>query len=660
MPAVEWFAYCFPNRRTDETVVEITLKFTAADQHAFPQHTSEIKSILVSSGILTANEPFPEQELPDDRMGWYTSLLVQTALVFQRKAGHRVSHYSMSCDSRNSQSMALLEHEHCDVGMTAVKLALELLSGERRLLAEPFRIFKKFAIERLLPIETEVIINAAKRRDIPCIQLDRQPYKREDFNLLTGGKCFSLNGLLMLGHGAHQHVLDGTFCLDKSEDFKALSSNQNQDNASLKGSSTSLTDSTADDLMNWLFPNEENARMPVIAVTGTNGKTTTTRMINHILMRSGYKPGMVCTDGIFLNGQQILEGDQCTDTGHLKVLTSKEVNAAVLETHHAGILYRGFAFDWCDIAVCLNVTRDHMGVANINTVEQMAKVKRALPERARHGVVLNADDPYCLGMLGSIHVEKTCLVSMEYDVAELSKLADERTACFCVLESINKTQWLVIYDKGQRSPLMNVSSIPATFNGMAGFNISNAMHAIAASYLVGINIPNIRNAMVRFMSGPDSTPGRLNIFDDLPFRVIIDFAHNVDGFQKLSEFIDNQPISGQKILVFGISSDHRDADIKAAMSALAGHFDYYACVDSLDLKNRQAGELSALLANGLTSAGVAESNISLVLDTHEWWRHGLTMAVPGDLLVLLPDPHEVQPIWELLGSMAAAEDDSYR
>ena len=593
-------------------------------------------------------------------MGWYTSLLVQTALLFQRKAGHRVSFYSISFDPEQNRSFALLEHEHCDVGMTAVKLAIELITGKRRLLTEPFQRFTQFALERLLPLETEAIIKAANRRDIPCIQLERQPYKREDFAHLTGGRCFSHNGLLMLGYGVHQHILDGTYCLDKAEDFNDISGNQGQNRANAENAASNFTESTANDLLDWLFPEKNNARMPVIAVTGTNGKTTTTRMINHILMHAGCKPGMVCTDGVYLNGQQVSEGDQCTDTGHFKVLTSKEVRTAVLETHHAGILHRGFAFGWCDIAVCLNVTADHLGIAHIDTVEQMAKVKQALTVRARKAVVLNADDLYCLNMLDSICAEKTCLISMKYDVDELRKLTGNGPVCFCVLELINNAQWLVIYDQGQCLPMMDVSSIPATFSGTAGFNVSNSMHAIATSYLAGVSIEKIEDAMRNFRSGPDSTPGRLNIFDDLPFRVIIDFAHNADGFLKLSEFIDFQPVSGRKILVFGIPDNRKDEDIKAAMSGLAGHFDHYFCVDCLDLKSRHAGEMPALLASGLISVGVAESDISLVLETDEWWRHGLDMAAPGDLLVLIPDPFEVQPIWELLGNLAATVDDKIK
>ena len=288
----------------------------------------------------------------------------------------------------------------------------------------------------------------------------------------------------------------------------------------------------------------------------------------------------------------------------------------------------------------------------------MAVMKRALVERASHAAVLFADDAHCMAMLDFIKSDIICLVSLQSGVEQIAKFVGRESASFCVLETLENEEWIILYCNGQRMPVMTVSDIPATFKGTAAFNVSNAMHAIAASYLAGINIEDIGDAMRNFRSGPESTPGRLNIFDELPFRVIIDFAHNADGFLKLSEFIDTQAVSGRKILVFGISDNTKDADIKAAMTGLAGHFDHYACVDTLDLKDRQAGEIPALLAAGLCSAGVAETDVSFVLETDEWWRHGLDMAAPGDLLVLIPDPHEVQPIWGLLGELATAKNDS--
>jgi len=632
MPAISWFAYCFPNRRTDKTVVEITLDFKPADRHGFPRRASDVKNILVSSGILTADEVFPQQALPDDRMGWYTSLLVQTALLFQRKTGHRVSFHSFSLFPDQNRSIALLEHEHCDVGMTAVKLAVELLNGKRRLLAEPFRLFEEFARERLLPLETGAIIKAARRRDIPCIHLERQPYKREEFDQLTGGRCISRNGLLMLGHGVHQHVLDGTFCLDKSEDFKDLPGNRGQTPANMKNTGSGFTESTADALMDWLFPEKNSVRMPIIAVTGTNGKTTTVRMINHILSTAGRKPGMVCTDGVFLNGRQVSQGDQCTDTGHLKVLTSKAVNEAVLETHQAGILGRGFAFDWCDIAVCLNVTEDHLGEAHIDTVEQMAKVKQALVERARHAAVLNADDPHCLAMRGAMNAEQICLVSMRYSVDELHAMVGERPACFCVLELVEDEEWLVIYDQGRRLPVIKAASIPATFAGTARFNISNAMHAIVAAYLSGTGAEMIRTAMRKFHASYESTPGRLNVFHDLPFLVILDFAHNPAGLHSLCDFIDRQTVPGRKIVAFTGMVDRMDATLKNMATSLAGHFDFYFCKERYEVQPRSVAHI---LQQGLLGSGVSADRIAVRAFGKKVIGEIFDACEPGDLLVML-------------------------
>lgn len=655
MPRIEFFPYMGPNRRSDKTTVEITLHFTPEDQHGFPQRTSEIREALINGGVLTEEEAFPDEALPQERLAWYSSLLALTALLFQRKTGHRVSFYSVTPFPDQNRCIALVEHEHCDVGMTAVKLASEVLSGKRRFLDEPFRMFSRFARERVLPAETEAIIKAAQRRDIPCIQLERHPFKRQDFDHLTGGRCFSRNGLLMLGHGKHQRVLDGTYCLDRRVDFKDLLNNQDQRRAMLKHTDPDIPiiDSTAEILLDWLFPDATPVRMPIIAVTGTNGKTTTTRMISHIVSVSGLKPGMVCTDGIYLDGQLIEKEDQSTRTGHLKVLTRRAVDMAVLETHHSGILCRGFAFHWCDIAVCLNVTEDHLGKPNLETIEQMAAIKRALPERARHAVVLNADNQYCMAMLDSVSAEKTCLVSMKSARDTLIAETGGRCTSCCVLEIINGKEWIVFYDQGQRMALMATNDIPASFDGNARFNISNAMHAIAAAFLAGIDMNAIRSAMQDFRAGYDSTPGRMNVFDGLPFRVLMDYAHNADGFRNVTEFVDSQSVEGRKILMVGFSGDRLDANVRTAVTQLAGHFDHFVCRNfRIPRNDRQAHEIPALLKSGLISAGVAESAISIVPDADKAVRHSLAMGAPGDLVVLLVGAVEFQSVWDLLNESA--------
>jgi len=735
MPVIEYFPYSGPNRRSDITVVEIMLKFAPDEQQGFPQHASEIKQLLIDGGILTAEEAFPEQALPDERMAWYASLLVQTALLFQRKAGHRVGFFSVSSFPQQKQCVALVEHEHCDVGITAVKLADELLSGQRKMLTEPFGMFRAFAADRRLPHDTEAIIKAARRRDVPCYHLERYPLVRNE----AMGRAIRRNGLVMLGHGVHQHILDGTFCPHKSEAFRGLLQSPgqrqellnkleipviqsaeghvpavdeyyfivvngqvtgivsrsegllpgtNQADASVidavlkvndavglapvvvtlrataiskplrrgidgvvdfelapnlehfSGPDSRLMDATAGAIVDWLFPDPAIARMPTIAITGTNGKTTTSRMINHVLLNSGRKPGLVCTDGLYVNGRMIFEGDSCTMKGHFNVLANKDADIAVLETHHHGILVRGFAFYWCDIALCLNVTEDHLGVVNIESVEQMAKVKGALLERARQAAILNADDPNCITMLDTVTAEKTCLVSMESSSEVLAAQPGNKATYFCVLETVNEEEWLVIYDQGQRLPVMATSRIPATFNGTARFNVSNAMHAIAASYLAGTDIGKVRSAMSTFKAGYDSTPGRLNVFDELPFRIVMDFAHNPDGVLKLCEFVDRQEVSGRKLVAFAGTSNRKDSMIRNLATSVAGHFDFYFCKEYQSVKAVKPRKVAHILHEGLIASGIAEDQIAVLTSGKDVIFKIFDSCEEGDLLVMLMGHHE--------------------
>lgn len=635
MPFIEYFPYRGPNRRMDLRVVEILLKFGPADESVFPRRVSDIRELLISAGILAADEIFPEQDPPDERKTWYASLLAQTALLFQRKAGHRVNFFSVTDMPDQKRCMALLEHEHCDVGMTAVKLACELFTGGRKQLAEPFRMFGKFARERLLPMETEAIIRAAQRRDIPVIQLERDPFKRGEFDALTGGRCVLPNGLLVLGHGAHQRVIDGTYCVDSGEDLSAVYETAQQQAAGRGLSEDATFDAAADTLLDRLFPQPRPLRMPVIAITGTNGKTTTTRMVNQIMLAAGRKPGMTCTDGLFLNGELQKKGDAGSRVGQMKVLISKDVDCAVLETHHRGILHDGFAFDWCDVAVCLNVTEDHLGLGNIDTVEQMAELKRALPERAREAVVLFADNEHTLAMLEHMGARRKCLVSMESSRDQLLARHGGPMTCCCVLEDADGRDFMVIYDGETRLPVMAVQDIPATYAGQADFMVSNAMHAAAASYLSGVGVDVIRRALGGFTANYENTPGRLNIFDDLPFRVLMDFAHNPDGMRQVCKFVDRQKPAGRKLVAFAGTVNRSDETLRHMGGSIAGHFDFYFCKEHLRADGTQPRLVARILQQGLMEKGVAESQTAITTYGREAIFRIFDACQPGDLLTML-------------------------
>ncbi len=755
MHEIRFFPYYGPNRRSDKRVVEINLDFGSEHFSGVPWQASDIKKVLVNAGVLTAQEDYPEQALPDERMHWFSSLLAQTALLLQRKNGHRVGFFSVLVEPETNHFTALVEHEHTEVGMGAVKLALKLFSAGPQAFIHAYRSFSKFARDRALSLETAAIIECARQRDIPVFQLEREPLQGQ----IDIGYRIRPNGLLLLGHGAAGLTLDGIYCVERANERTSsllrnlqqrlallkrlglpLIGSEMQDIASLHqfhllminrqftalqelnghrmkpvsgvhgsfremcenisaevgfmplvislktadlslpatetafaiqdfklapdlgrflGRCTDgarLMDEAANNLLDWLFPGGVTTHMPIIAVTGTNGKTTTCRMLNHIVQTAGKKPGLVCTDGIYLNGQRVSNNDASTPVGHSAILINKDADFAVLEAHHFGLAERGFAFDYCDVAICLNVSNDHLGLRNINTVEQMAEVKRSLLERARDAVVINADNPLTLAMLGHVNAEKKCLVSMETGVYELQGQHGEKRVCCCVLEWSEGEEWLVLYDEGGRIPITTTTQIPSSFNGTARFNICNAMHAAAASYFSGIGIDTIRVALGSFECSYETTPGRLNQFAGLPFRVVMDYAHNGDGFKNLAEHIDSQLVPGRKILMIYYNGDRRDSDIKAAATLVAGHFDHYVCRNAKVLRNsRHPDEVPALLKTGLISAGVSESTISVVPEAWQAVRHTLAMASAGDLVVLLACAAEFQAIWDLLSEMARTD-----
>jgi len=399
-----------------------------------------------------------------------------------------------------------------------------------------------------------------------------------------------------------------------------------------------------DRFLDWLIPAGVSSRVPVIAVTGTNGKTTTSTMISTIAQVAGRYVGMAQSGGVYFDGELQEFGDLSGFFGHCRVFENPTVDLAVLESARGGIIKWGFTFDRCDVAVCTNVTADHLGEYGIETVEQMAVIKRSILERADKAVVLNGDDPHCLAMIPFLSASTIYLSTFEKDHRQLRSLANSAVIVVNV-ERVNGEDWIVLHEAEQALPVISVDVIPATFAGMARHNISNAMHAIAASHATGLDLAAISQALSEFKMSFESMPGRLNVHDNGRYNVIMDYAHNADGIRQLVRFTDQFHCTGRKILRFGVSPNAPKSAILAAATAAAGHFDQYICAGKSGTQKDHIDAPEAL-KQGLLANGVPIETIAVSGEQDDAFDYPVSFCCEGDLLVLITSRVSLNDTWQ--------------
>lgn len=396
-------------------------------------------------------------------------------------------------------------------------------------------------------------------------------------------------------------------------------------------------------VIDMLFPPDSPSRIPIAAVTGTNGKTTTSRMLAHILKMSGHIVGLTTTDGVYIDGKLSVPGDMTGPVSAQMILRDPSVDAAVMETARGGMLRSGLGFQTCDVAACLNVSADHLGLRGIDTLEQLAEVKRVPIEIAAHAAVLNADDALCLQMADYTDAEKVCYVTMN-PAHPLVKQHIQAGGQAFVLEQGMNGHLVTIYDNHAHTPLLWSHLIPATVEGRALHNVQNAMFAAALAYNLQVSLEDIRQGLRTFDSSYFQAPGRMNIYDEHPFRVILDYAHNPAAVKAMCALVDRFEAAGRKIMVISAPGDRRDEDIREIATIAAGHFDHYICRCDDSRRGRGDDEVAIMQKEALIAAGIPEERIEVITDEQEATRHALEIAEEGDLILILGD--NVKRAWK--------------
>ena len=389
-------------------------------------------------------------------------------------------------------------------------------------------------------------------------------------------------------------------------------------------------------VIDMLFPPGSASRVPIAGITGTNGKTTTSRMLAHIAKMAGYTPGLTTTDGVYIDGQRTVEGDMTGPVATRMVLADPKIDIAVLEIARGGLLRAGMGVPWINVGAVLNVQSDHLGMKGIDTLEQLAEVKRILVEVAKDCAVLNADDPNVIKMSAHTEAEHLCYVTVnpQHTVVREHIRAGGRA---CALEAGVNGEMITLYDKGRHIPLMWTHLIPATLEGRAMHNVQNAMFAAALAFSLNIKLDAIRQGLRTFDSTFFQAPGRMNVFNEHPFKVIFDYGHNAHAVGMLAELATRLEVRGRRLIVVAGPGDRRDEDIRAIAEAVAGKFDHYICRRDDGLRGRAPDEVPKMIAEVLRSRGVAEAQISIIPDEQEAIDAGLRMALPGDLLLIFAD-----------------------
>jgi cyanophycin synthetase len=406
-------------------------------------------------------------------------------------------------------------------------------------------------------------------------------------------------------------------------------------------------------VMDMLFPEGSPSRIPICSITGTNGKTTTARMVSHIFKMTGKVTGLTTTDGVYIDGHLTVNGDMTGPASARIVLRDPKVEVAVLETARGGMLRRGIAYRSCDVGAVLNVQSDHLGLRGVDSLDDLAKVKRIVAEIAKDTAVLNADDPHCLKMADHTQSKHLCYVTMNsaHPLVRDHIRAGGRAV---VLEQGMGGHMITIYDSNQHIPLLWSHLVPATLDGRALHNVQNAMFASGIAFSMGVDLEDIRHGLRTFATTFFQAPGRMNICDDHPFKVIMDYAHNPAAVSAMVDLVQRMEPKGKRTVVVAAPGDRRDEDIHEIAKLCAGKFDHYICRRDDGLRGRASDEVPLMLRETLLAEGVPADAIEVIPDEQKALDHALHAAKRDDLLLVFVDA--IGRSWKQIQEFQSDED----
>ena len=395
--------------------------------------------------------------------------------------------------------------------------------------------------------------------------------------------------------------------------------------------SEGLPRNVAAPVIDMLYPPGKTCRIPIIAVTGTNGKTTTTRLLAHIVKNNGYKVGFTTSDGIYIQNHMMEKGDTTGPQSAEYILRDPTVEFAVLETARGGILRSGLGFSRCDIGIITNIQEDHLGISDIHTLDDLARVKSTVVKSIKKDgwAILNADDEQCI----KIGTELSCNVayfSMNEENPLIKKLCSEGKTV-AVYENgfitIKKGEWKIRIERA--------THVPLTLGGKAKFMIANVLAATLSSYLWGFKTEDISLSLQTFIPSAAQTPGRMNIFEFKKFKVLIDFAHNASGYKGVEEYLQSVEATKKIGIIAGVG-DRRDEDIKECASIAARMFDHIIIRQEKHLRGRTEEEIINLIMEGISESGRTVTH-EIIPKEVEAIRHAINSAEEGSFITALSD-----------------------